>query len=161
MPTPRPIALLATLTLAASTALVALTGPGVSADAATQPVQIRRVFYDSPGKDTRSAISLNAEYVLIANVSKSSRSLKGYTLRDAQHHVYRFAAFTLKAGKSVKVHTGKGVNRPANLYWGQSNYVWNNTGDRAVLRNAAGRTVDTCAYKGSGGVTAAGHYHNC
>jgi len=43
-----------------------------------------------------------------------------------------------------------------NLYWGQSWYVWNNTGDMATLVKKDGVIRDTCAYKG----TAAG-YKSC
>lgn len=32
-----------------------------------------------------------------------------------------------------------------NVYWGSGNYIWNNTGDTATLRNASGKTVDTCS----------------
>lgn len=109
--------------LFAGVVCAAVFAPVAAASAATQPVQIRYIFFDSPGKDTRSTKSLNAEYVLIKNVSKSKRSLTGYTLRDKQGHAYTFATFTLSAGKSVKVHTGRGKNGPTNRYWGMRSYV--------------------------------------
>jgi hypothetical protein len=43
---------------------------GVAADAATTPVlQFTYIVYDSPGKDTRTNASLNAEYVRITNTT--------------------------------------------------------------------------------------------
>ena len=38
----------------------------------------------------------------------------------------------------------------AHRYWGASSYVWNNTGDKATLKNNAGAKVDTCTWGSSG-----------
>jgi hypothetical protein len=48
----------------------------------------------------------------------------------------------------VKIHTGLGTNTQTNRYWGRSWYVWNNTGDRATLKNRAGTVIDRCSYSG-------------
>lgn len=53
----------------------------------------------------------------------------------------------------MKIHTGSGTDTARNLYGGRGRYVWNNTGDRAVLRNANGTFVDRCAWTGSGSAT--------
>jgi len=50
----------------------------------------------------------------------------------------------------VKIHTGHGADTAKNGYWGQSNYVWNNTGDKATLVRAGGRVVDFCKWGASG-----------
>ena len=53
----------------------------------------------------------------------------------------------------VTLHTGHGKNTATDLYWGQSTYVWNNTGDKAILKNKAKTTVDTCKWgDGSGSI---------
>ncbi|HET6529553.1 MAG TPA: lamin tail domain-containing protein [Actinoplanes sp.] len=52
----------------------------------------------------------------------------------------------LGAGKRVYLHTGKGTDAQ-HRYQGSGNYIWNNTGDTAYLRNAAGKTIDTCTWK--------------
>lgn len=109
-------------------------------------VMITKVYYDSPGSDTGSNTSLNAEYVVIKNTTTSSRSLTGWTLRDAQSHIYKFPTFTLAAGASVTVHTGKGTATRYHRYYNSSWYVWNNTAGTAYLPNAAGTTVDTCGW---------------
>jgi Lamin Tail Domain len=115
--------------------------------AAASAIQITRVYVNSPGSDTGSNTSLNAEYVSIKNTSTTKRSLKGYTVRDQSSHVYTFGAYTLGAGKTVKIHTGKGTNTSTNRYWNQSWYVWNNSGgDSATLRTASGTFVDKCAW---------------
>src|SRR3954453_8305316 len=124
-----------------------------SADASSV-VRLGTIQYDSPGSDTRSSTSLNAEWVTITNHASTTRTLTGWTLRDASSHVYRFPTFRLAAGSSVRVHTGSGTNGAHNLYWRASNYIWNNTGDKATLKNAAGTTLDTCGWgSGSGSVS--------
>ncbi|MBY8871686.1 lamin tail domain-containing protein [Micromonospora sp. PLK6-60] len=123
------------------------------AHAATPAVMITKVYYDSPGKDTGANSSLNAEYVQLTNKRRTAVNLKGWTLRDKANHTYKFATdLRLPAGKSVVVHTGKGRNTSAHRYWGRSWYVWNNTGDKAFLRNASGGLVDSCTWtkKGNG-----------
>jgi len=77
------------------------------ADAAGS-IQFRKIRYDSPGTDRGGKTSLNAEYVVIKNTGSTTRSLTGWTVRDKAHHVYTFPSFTLKPGKSVKLHSGKG-----------------------------------------------------
>jgi hypothetical protein len=44
------------------------------------------------------------------------------------------------------LHTGKGTNTTTNRYWGSGNYIWNNNGDAAYLRNASGKAVDNCSW---------------
>ncbi|MFN2537747.1 MAG: lamin tail domain-containing protein, partial [Mycobacteriales bacterium] len=99
------------------------------AASAASTVLIGKTYYDSPGSDTRTNTSLNAEWVTIKNVSSTARSLQGWTLRDASGHVYTFGTFTLGGGKSVVIHTGKGTNTTTHRYWGSGSYIWNNTGD--------------------------------
>ena len=112
-------------------------------------IMISKVQFDSPGADRGGNTSLNAEYVVIKNTTRSARSLTGWTLRDKTGYTYRFPTFTLKAGASVTIRTGKGSATQTNRYYNKSWYVWNNTGDTAYLKSASGTTVDTCAFKGN------------
>ena len=118
-------------------------------------IQLGKIQYNSPGTDTGSNASLNAEYVVIKNLGATTRTLTGYTLRDAQNHVYKFGTVKLGAHKTVTVHTGKGTNTAANRYWGSRAYIWNNTGDKATLRAANGTLLDTCSWGSTGS------YKNC
>lgn len=112
-------------------------------------VHLTKIYYDSPGRDTRSNASLNAEYVQIKNSTATSVNLRGWTLVDASRHRYVFPSFTLKPGRTVTVHTGQGRDTAANLYQQRRAYVWNNDRDRATLRRASGALQDTCAYNNS------------
>lgn len=134
--------LLAVLTLLAALSSL-LTAPPAQA---ASPIQFGKIQYDSPGTDTGANASINAEYVIIRNAGLQPVVLTGWTLRDALPTVYTFGTFTLGAGKTVVVRTGKGTNSATTRHWGMGRYVWNNPGDKAVLRNAAGVTMDTCAW---------------
>ncbi len=115
---------------------------------AASPIKITRVYVNSPGSDTGSNKSLNAEYVRIKNTGSTNRSLKGWTLRDESSHIYTFGTFTLKAGASVTLRSGKGTNTASTRYWQKTWYAWNNSGgDSARLRTAAGTAIDSCAWK--------------
>ena len=83
----------------------------------------------------------------IKNFTGSRKRLTHWILRDLGGNVYTFPTFHLAPGAAVWVHTGRGINRPHNLYWGRRNFIWNNkVGDRATLKNAHGVRVDRCRY---------------
>jgi hypothetical protein len=116
------------------------------APAGTTSPSITAIYFDSPGSDTGSNKSLNAEWVRIKNIAHHRKALTGWTLRNASGHRYRFQTFHLAAGAAVKVHTGRGTNTAANLYWRADKYIWNNGGDTATLKDANGNRIDTCHY---------------
>ena len=118
------------------------TGGGSS----TSGARITAIYFDSPGSDTGTNSSLNAEWVRIKNTTNTRKTLTDWTLHDSATHVYPFPTFTLAAGATVKVHTGSGADTASDLYWRQGYYVWNNSGDAATLTNAAGAVVDRCSY---------------
>jgi hypothetical protein len=128
--------------------------PSPSPSPAVGSVQFTRIQYNSPGTDTGSNTSLNNEWFRLTNKTRSTINLKGWTVRDASSHVYTFTATTtLAAGKSLTVYTGKGTNGTASRYWARTYYIWNNTGDTAILRTGAGKTIDTCKWGNGTGAT--------
>ncbi|MGW8379121.1 lamin tail domain-containing protein [Streptomyces sp. ODS28] len=121
------------------------------AQAATYPVKFRYFQYDAPGSDTHSNSQINKEYFTLKNVTGYGVNLKGWTVRDNTGYTYTFtSSYTLKPGKSVRVHTGKGSNTSTDRYWWRSWYVWNNTGDKATLRSASGAWKDSCSWSSRG-----------
>ncbi|PWU45182.1 hypothetical protein DLJ46_22295 [Micromonospora globispora] len=144
------IGAVAALAIAVGGSLVAAT----PAQAATPAIMITKVYYNSPGSDTGSNTSLNAEYVRLTNKRSYTINLKSWTMRDKSNHVYTFSSnFYLKPGYNVYIHTGKGTNTSYHRYWGRSWYVWNNSGDAAYLRNSAGTGIDSCSWGSSGSYT--------
>jgi Lamin Tail Domain len=126
--------------------LVALPATASAAPA----VQFGVIQYDSPGTDNGSNASLNAEFVVLKNVSGRKVQLEGFSVRDASGRTFTFPAMRLRPGRTVRLHTGSGANTARHVYWRQSNYVWNNGGDTATLRNAGGRVIDTCTWTSTG-----------
>ncbi len=119
----------------------------VAAPAEAAPaVKVSKIYFDSPGSDTRSNSSLNAEYVVIKNVSTTTRHITGWTIRDNTGYTYKFGTTRLAPGAAVTLHTGKGTNTAAHRYWQRTNYVWNNTYDTATLKNGAGTVLHRCSY---------------
>ncbi|MYY83529.1 MULTISPECIES: lamin tail domain-containing protein [unclassified Streptomyces] len=144
--------------LAAATLSVSLlaASPASAATARHQGgLHLGTIQYDSPGRDTRSNSSLNAEWVNIHNSSRSAIQLKGYKLKDDTGYTYTFGSYKIGAGKTVKVRTGKGSDASGVRYWGRSNYVWNNTGDKARLIKPSGSQLDSCKWtrQGSGSIS--------
>lgn len=143
---------LATLT-ASAVALGGILTAATPAQAAPS-LRFHGAQYDSPGTDNRSNASLNAEWISLVNTGTTSVNLRGWTVRDASRHVYTFGNVTIPGrGGRIWLHTGRGTNTATNLYWGSGNYVWNNTGDTATLKNPAGSTRDTCTWQYKAGRT--------
>jgi hypothetical protein len=143
-----PLRLFSSLTsaAAAAAAIAFVLVPAAPATAAPA-VQLTRAVYNSPGTDTRSNSSLNAEYLTLKNTSKSPVNLSRWTVRDKANHVYTFTGtVTVKPGATLWLHTGRGTNTASHRYWNSGNYIWNNTGDTAYVRNAAGTQIDTCSW---------------
>ena len=135
---------------AAAVAFAGSLALGAPASAATPSLRFHGAQYDSPGKDTRSNASLNAEYVRLTNKTRKTVNLKGWTIRDVAGTVYTVRTDQkLAAGATAYVHSGKGTNgRPdaKHRYWNRTNYVWNNSGDTAYLRSPSGKSIDTCKW---------------
>ena len=117
---------------------------------ASGPVKISKIHYAQTGTN------LNSEYIVFKNTSSSAVQLKGWEIisapsTDNQH--YFFPRTKIRAGKTVTLYTGGGTNARGKRYWGATSARWNNDGDKAVLKDASGTTVDTCQYAG-GGTTA-------
>src|SRR5215213_5245592 len=127
--------------IATACVLVAL----LAVTAAGAKIRIAKIVYNPPGADTGSNRSLNAERVKVTNTGLTTRSLHGWRIRDRQGHVYVFGLVALGPGRSVILHTGRGnpnyVSEPQHNYWQRRNYVWNNGGDRATLKNRNRKVV--------------------
>ncbi|MDP9849561.1 lamin tail domain-containing protein [Streptosporangium lutulentum] len=145
------------LALSAAALAVALVPVAPAQAAALPAIQLVKIYYNSPGSPDNGANgSLNGEWAQIKNTTRKAVSLKGWTLRDktrAADHVYTFGAFTLGAGKTVTVRTGKGKDTATTRYWGRSGgtfaYIWNQASDTAYVRNASGKLIDSCSYNSS------------
>lgn len=138
------------IVVATALVIAALATPAQQAQA-TSVLQFGKIQYNAPGSDTTSNTSVNGEYFSVKNYSAVTKDLYGITVRDLQSHVYKFTThFKLGALGWVRVHTGKGANTVHDRFWGLGYHVWNNGGDKATMKTAAGTTLDTCGWSSTG-----------
>lgn len=130
-------------------AIPALAVTPVPAQAADPPLQITMVYVNTPGNDRPvTNAKVNAEYVRVKNNTRRTKILTGFSIVDEANHTFVFPRGSkLRAGATVNVHTGKGTNSAAKLFWKQGYYVWNNDGDKATLRNTRKAALDSCSWK--------------
>lgn len=89
-----------------------------------------------------SDLNLQDEWVRISNTGSSPVSLNGWKIEDeGNKHTYTFQPYTLNAGSTVTVFTGKGINSATEFYWQLDNPVWNNDGDAAYLYDNSGKLI--------------------
>lgn len=89
-----------------------------------------------------SNLNLQDEWVQISNTGSSPVFLNGWEIEDeGNKHTYTFQSYTLNAGTTVTVFTGKGINSATALYWQLDDPIWNNDGDTAYLYNASGKLI--------------------
>src|SRR5690349_2062898 len=105
MPTPPSRRRWRWIAVASTAAAVTVAGVTVAsaATSSTPNVRFTKIYYNSPGTDTRSNASLNAEYAQITNRGKTTVTLTGWTIRDKTGHTYKLSG-TLAAGHSRIVH---------------------------------------------------------
>ena len=101
------------------------------------------------GTDTARIISVNYldadQWVELANQGTDLIDLSGWSLKNLENQSYTFPAnFTLKPGSTAKVHSGSGSNTSSDLY--NSALLWNELGDTATLKDAAGRIISEYNY---------------
>ncbi|MDF5758988.1 lamin tail domain-containing protein [Spongiactinospora sp. TRM90649] len=127
---------------------LAVLAPVSPAGATAAPkVMFTRVHFDSPGSDRGGNQSLNGEYAVIKNTTRSRINLEGWILRDANGFKYEFGPVALKAGKQLVIRSGQGDDTGTTVYWNRRWYVWNNDKDTATLYNVARRKVDQCSWR--------------
>ena len=118
-------------------------GAYTSADSTTEEQSEEHVD-SSSAKSTVyvSDLNLQDEWVQISNTGSSPVSLNGWKIEDeGNKHTYTFQPYTLNAGSTVTVFTGKGINSATEFYWQLDNPVWNNDGDAAYLYDNSGKLI--------------------
>ena len=143
----------------------------VGAAPASAAIRIKKINFDPPGSDSGTNRHLNREIIVIKNTGDRTRGIDGWKLHDrGRDHTYVFGdesqgddVFTnirLEPGGFIRLHSGQGQDSATatthgdmptyyDFYWDLDNYVWNNGGDRATLKNAGRKIIDRCAYPAS------------
>jgi hypothetical protein len=81
--------------------------------------------------------TLNAEWVVVRNAGTESLSLAGWQLKDSDRNVFTFPNLTLNSGGAVQIHSISGTNTVIDLYWGETEPVWQ-SGEEAQLLDPSG-----------------------
>lgn len=84
---------------------------------------------------------LEVERVLLKKDGEGEVYMAGWKLEDDQGNLFTFPDLTLLGG-AVNVYTRSGNNTVVDLYWGQSQAVWQ-SGKTVTLRDALGVARDT------------------
>jgi hypothetical protein len=81
--------------------------------------------------------TLNAEWVVVSYKGEDQINLANWELRDEDRHTFVFPQLILHKNGAVQVHTVSGTNTVIDLYWGQSDSVWE-SGEEAQLYDPSG-----------------------
>jgi lamin tail-like protein len=81
--------------------------------------------------------TLNAEWVVISYKGEDELNLARWELRDEDRHVFVFPQLVLHPNGAVQVHTASGTNTVIDLYWGESEPIWQ-SGELAQLFDPSG-----------------------
>ena len=126
----------------ARTSVPTATGPPTLTPTASSPAtnDLRIVDLSYSGRD---------EFISVRNNGLSSQSMAGWKIISVVgDQTYSFpAGYTLGVGVTVRVHSGPDAfgNPPTDLLW-TTGYIWNNSGDKAELRNSSGVVVNSQCY---------------
>jgi hypothetical protein len=81
--------------------------------------------------------TLNAEWVVIRNAGTEPLNLAGWQLKDSNKNVFTFPNLTLNSGGAVQIHSISGTNTVIDLYWSETEPVWQ-SGEEAQLLDPSG-----------------------
>lgn len=93
--------------------------------------------------------STTPEYILLKNEGTVAQDMSGWYVESAiGSQIFNFPiGFVLPPGTSVRIesYTGARNDPPQTLLW-TTDAVWNNSSDKAILRNAAGAAISSKCY---------------
>jgi len=82
------------------------------------------------------------EYVTFRNTGDEALDLSGWVVENEAGKRFAFPdGFTLDAGQSVTLHSGRGSDTETDVHWGAASEVWDDDGDTIAVRTADGREV--------------------
>jgi competence protein ComEC len=103
-------------------------------------VYISATRFDAPGDDR---LNLNGEWVQLTNKGDDTVLIAGWTLSDrGQSTLFTFPAIFLVPGESVTIFSGTGRLNSTALFMGNTEPVWGNSGDIAILKDGRGTIID-------------------
>ena len=151
-------------TLGVCLSLVVTFGTGVAVSAGGS-MQIRKIAFDPRGPDDGTNRHLRKEFVYLVNAGDSPVQMRGWkVVEKVTGRVFKFRSLYLAIPATPSICERVGVaeehrsasrglsvrtNAHYDEYWDRDDYVWENDGDAAILKNDAGDVVDRCGYPAS------------
>ena len=121
----------------AATAGVGLWGRTCGAPVAV--IEIGDVQPDPTGRDEEH---LNDEWIEIVNPSPAPVDLTGWSVADeTTSNRFELPSLTLRAGATLRIHTGSGSDTATDVYLDQRDPVWSNSGETVLVADPAGMIV--------------------
>jgi len=81
--------------------------------------------------------TLNAESVMVRYKGNDPINMANWELRDGDRNIFVFPQLTLRTNGAVQIHTVSGTNTVIDLYWGESDSIWE-SGEEAQLYDPSG-----------------------
>jgi len=81
--------------------------------------------------------TLSAEWVVVSYTGDDQINLANWELRDGDKNVFVFPQLILHPNGAVQIHTTSGTNTVIDLYWGESEPIWQ-SGEEAQLFDPSG-----------------------
>jgi hypothetical protein len=81
--------------------------------------------------------TLNAEWVVVRNAGTEPLNLSNWQLKDSDGNLFIFPNLTLNSNGAVQIHTITGTNTVIDLYWGETDPIWQ-SGEEAQLLDPSG-----------------------
>ena len=111
--------------------------PITSGDSTLQPTLSPQIDIPVEIVSIVGAGTLNAESVVIRNAGGDPLSLANWQLKDSNKNFLTLPNLTLNGGGAVQIHTVAGTNTVIDLYWGETEPVWQ-SGEEAQLLDPSG-----------------------
>ncbi|MFY1634459.1 lamin tail domain-containing protein [Solwaraspora sp. WMMB335] len=112
-----------------------------------EKLRVHSVQYNPGGPDDGTHALVNREWLELVNRGTEPINLRGYVVHDDSGRTYRFGDVVIQAnGGRIWLRSGPGEDTARTVYWNSGGFVWDVSGDKAVLRNRKGQTLHTCSW---------------
>jgi hypothetical protein len=139
-----------TSTSTTSTSTTTTTTTSIPVISTTGDVRVIGYQFEAPYKPEKNF--LQEEWVVLKNRGNYTVNLTGWKIKNRNYKdSYTLPEFYLKAGDSVKIHTGKGLDTAEDLYIGRDQSFWDNDIDVITVFDGNGKLIEKL--KGLGRLT--------
>lgn len=97
--------------------------------------------FESPYTPEKSF--LEEEWIILKNTGDYTVNLTGWRIRNKNYKsTFELPEFYLKAGASVSIHTGEGLNTEEGIYMNRKDPFWDNEVDTITVFDSSGEMIE-------------------